>query len=474
MGPLVRIASLLIVFAVSSAWTAVASAEKRLPGSKSEIQLSFAPLVSEVAPTVVNIYTRKIVRGRRIVPLFDDPFFRRFFGDQFGLEFGPPGRQQQNSLGSGVIVDPGGLIVTNRHVIEGADEITVVLADRREFEAKLIATDQRTDLAILRIDPNGKELPAIAMKDSDDVEVGDLVLAIGNPFGVGQTVTSGIVSALARTGINSSDLNTYIQTDAAINPGNSGGALIAMDGGLVGINTAIFSKSGGSLGIGFAIPSNIVRAVIAGIGSGGKFVRPWFGATGQEMSQDIAFSLGLERPTGVLISEIYEGAAADASGVRVGDVILAVNGREVNNPDALKNRIATYPIGETVTLRVWRRQKELALTMKLARAPELPPRDATELRGRQPIAGATVANMSPALAEELNMDPYAKGVLIVDIKRGSNAHRLRFRIGDFIVAINGAKIETVAGLTRILESDVPRWRIDINRGGRPLNLVVDR
>ena len=221
----------------------VFAAEKNVPKNQLETQLSFAPLVKKTAPAVVNIYTRKIVRTRARMPLFDDPFFRQFFGNGFGA--GQGGREikrQQNSLGSGVIVAEDGVIVTNNHVIEGADKIRVVLHDRREFDAELVANDEKTDLAILRIKTNGKPLPVIALSDSDDLEVGDLVLAIGNPFGVGQTVTSGIVSALSRSGVGLSTLGSFIQTDASINPGNSGGALVGLDGRLVGINTAIFSS----------------------------------------------------------------------------------------------------------------------------------------------------------------------------------------------------------------------------------------
>ncbi|MEK9725327.1 MAG: trypsin-like peptidase domain-containing protein, partial [Rhodospirillaceae bacterium] len=218
--------------------------------------------------------------------LFDDPFFKRFFGDGFGVPLNQPETRRQNSLGSGVIVDPAGVIVTNRHVIQGADEIQVILADRREFRATVMATDAKTDLAVLNVDTGGRKLPHIELQDSDDLEVGDLVLAIGNPFGVGQTVTSGIVSALARTRVGISDYQFFIQTDAAINPGNSGGALVTMDGRLAGVNTAIFSRGGGSIGIGFAIPANMVASVINAAVAGGEIHRPWLGAAGQLVTSE--------------------------------------------------------------------------------------------------------------------------------------------------------------------------------------------
>ena len=269
-----RFFAIVLALGLTVSLASNALAEKRTPSSKEQVMLSYAPLVKKAAPAVVNIYTRKVVRTRSYSPLFDDPFFRRFFGDTLRGVPAPTRKRVQNSLGSGVIVDGSGTVVTNHHVIAGADDVTVVLADRREFDAKIIGSDERTDLAVLKIDTAGEVLPSLKFRDSDDIEVGDLVLAIGNPFGVGQTVTSGIVSAIARTNVGISDLGSFIQTDASINPGNSGGALVTMDGRLVGINSAIYSKGGGSVGIGFAIPANMVRTVIDGLLGGGKLVRP--------------------------------------------------------------------------------------------------------------------------------------------------------------------------------------------------------
>jgi serine protease Do len=451
--------------------TVADAAEKRTPDNKAEIQLSYAPLVKKTAPAVVNIYARKIVRERGFSPLFDNPFFRQFFGRDFGI--GRPRQRLENSLGSGVIVRSNGLIVTNRHVIKGADQINVVLADRREFSATLVLTDDRTDLAILQIETGGEPLPKLELSDSDELEVGDLVLAIGNPFGVGQTVTSGIVSALARTQVMSTDLNFFIQTDAATNPGNSGGALVSMDGKLVGVNTAIFSKSGGSLGIGFAIPANMVRAVITGMTKDGRLVRAWMGAKGQTVSHDIATSLGMARPVGVLISDVYKGGAAGAAGLRVGDIVLTVSGHEVNDPKALRYRIATLTVGNKVTLKVRRRKTTLSLNMKLAPPPEIPPRNITVLTGPQPLSGAKVANISPAFAIELGIDPFAMGVLVVDLKRGSAATRLGFRVGDIVRVINGEKVVNVGGLKPLLSARTERWFINIDRKGKSLNLVIN-
>ena len=444
---------------------------RQVPRSGAEIQLSFAPLVKRAAPAVVNIYTRRIVRQRPVSPFLDDPFFRRFFGDRFS--FGQPRERVENSLGSGVIVRPNGVIVTNHHVIAKADEITVVLADRREFDATIVSTDERTDLAVLRIDPGSESLPFLRLRDSDELEVGDLVLAIGNPFGVGQTVTSGIVSALARTAAGVSDFSFFIQTDAAINPGNSGGALITMDGMLAGINTAIYSRSGGSVGVGFAIPSNMVATVVDSALEGGKIARPWLGASVQAVTSDLASSLGLKRPTGVIVGGIYSGGPADRAGLRVGDVILSVNRREVVDPAGLFFRIATLKLGTTATLKVLRGGRESSHRLALVEASEDPPRNLTVLSGRHPFSGATVANLSPVLAEELSIDPMQRGVIVLELRRGSPAHRLGFRPGDIVLRVNGREAQTVRALDRILSRPVQSWRITLKRDGQTLSFVIE-
>ncbi len=448
---------------------------KDVPLGPAEVKLSFAPLVKKTAPAVVNIFTQKTVEARRGVPsLFDDPFFRRFFSDGFGLPRNRPEARKQNSLGSGVIVDPNGMIVTNRHVIRGADEIQVILADRREFFAKVLASDPKTDLAVLMITPESRNLPYIQIQDSDELEVGDLVLAIGNPFGVGQTVTSGIVSALARTKIGNSDLNSYIQTDAAINPGNSGGALVSVEGRLVGINTAIYSQSGGSHGIGFAVPSNMVRAVIRGVSPGGGLVRPWFGATGQSVSQSIANSLGLDRPSGVLINAVHKAGAAAKVGVTVGDVVLAVNGHEVNDAIGLRHRIATLPIGDSAVVRLWRGGKTRAVQLTLMAAPYEPKKNETKMKGNQPLSGAIVGNMSPALAELAGADPFITGVFIFNIVRGSPANQLGFRAGDYLRLVNNRPVPNVKELIREMDKPADRWRFTVLRNGRTRELIINR
>ena len=446
-----------------------AEPEKATPRSRLEVELSFAPVVKKVAPAVVNIFAQKQVGSVRS-PIFDDPLFRRFFGENFG--FGSRRPRIEKSLGSGVIVRADGLIVTNNHVIKNADEITVALADGREFLAEIVLADKRTDLAVLRIDVGDGTLPTLEFRDSDDLEVGDPVLAIGNPFGVGQTVTSGIVSALARSGIGVTDYQFFIQTDAAINPGNSGGPLVTLDGRIAGINTAIFSRSGGSLGIGFAIPANMVAIVVRGAVSGGKIVRPWLGASGQTLTTDIAASLGLERPTGVLINDVFDDGPAARAGLQMGDVVVGADGRPVQNPAALMYRIATRPTGGTLTLSLLRDGTPLVIEVELLPAPENPERDVTLLEGAHPIAGASVGNLSPAFAEELGINTLAKGVIVLSIARGSPSHRLRLRPGDILLSVNGERIESVEGLQEVLEVPAGQWRISLRRGDQKLNLVV--
>lgn len=446
-----------------------AATQQVVPQSREQMQMSFAPVVRQTAPAVVNIYTRRIVR-QQASPLFNDPFFRRFFGDM--VPQGMPQDRVQRSLGSGVIVSADGTVITNHHVIKGADEVTVVLADRREFEARIVGSDERTDLAVLKVEPKGGPLPALLFGDSDELEVGDLVLAIGNPFGVGQTVTSGIVSALARTNVGITDFRSFVQTDAAINPGNSGGALVDMQGRLVGINTAIFSKGGGSNGIGFAIPTALVKAVLSGITQTGRVVRPWLGAHGQPVTAELATALGLERPSGVLVDTVNRGSPAARGGLEPGDVIIAVNGREIEDPDGLRFRLATLPLGSDAKLTVLRRGAERVVSVRLMPPPETPPRDVTEVGGANPFAGATIANLNPALAEEIGVDGNASGVIVLGIRRGSVAHRLRIQPGDIILQLNGRQIATVADARAVLAAEARVWHLVINRDGEALSLTV--
>ncbi len=443
---------------------------RTVPESKEQITLSFAPLVRAAAPAVVNIYARKLVREQVTSPMFADPLFQRFFGGM--VPFGLGTRERlENSLGSGVIVNQDGIIVTNHHVIKDAQEITVVLFDRREFDAEIVVGDERTDIAVLRIQSSEK-LPSLQLADPDSLEVGDLVLAIGNPFGVGQTVTSGIVSALARTMVGVADFRFFIQTDAAINPGNSGGALVDMSGRLVGVNTAIFSQSGGSLGIGFAIPSSMVRAVVDSAIAGKPLVRPWLGFTAEDVTADVAASLGMPRPIGTLVESIHERGPAAAARLQSGDVVIAVDGREIEDKQALRFRIATRIVGEKVELTVLRRGQTLKIPFELTAPPEDPLRNVTLLRGLHPLAGAKVANLSPALAEELGLEGEPTGVIILEVVPGSPAARISFRSGDIVSGINGRDIRTTDDIEQVITSAPSRWRLLIRRGERRMALEI--
>jgi len=440
-----------------------ASQDRRVP-TGAEIKLSFAPIVQRVAPTVVNVYAAKVVENRN--PLFDDPLFRRFFGSP-----DMPRERVQRSLGSGVIVDPSGLVVTNNHVIEGASEVKVALADKREFEAEMVLKDARTDLAVLRIRDGRERFPAIELGDSDDLQVGDIVLAIGNPFAVGQTVTQGIVSALARTQVGITDYQFFIQTDAAINPGNSGGALVDVSGRLAGINTAIYSRSGGSIGIGFAIPSNMVKVVVASArGGGGAVKRPWLGAKLQTITPEIAENLGLNRPSGALIASVSPSGPAQRAGLKTGDVIVAIDGLGVDDPNAFEYRFMTKPLGRTAQLGLVRAGREMRTNIALETAPETP-RDELVIRSRSPFSGARIANLSPALAEELRLETAAEGVVIVDIADGSLAQNFGFQRGDRIVSVNNERIARTRDLERVASQQNRLWRITIEREGKQVSVV---
>jgi Do/DeqQ family serine protease len=436
--------------------------ERRVPGSPAELQLSFAPVVKRVAPAVVNVYAARVVENRS--PFANDPMFRQFFGAM-------PREQVQRSLGSGVIIDPTGLIVTNYHVIEGASEVKVALADKREFDAEIALKDEHSDLAVLRLKGARERFPALEFGNSDELEVGDIVLAIGDPFGVGQTVTHGIVSAVARTQVGISDYRFFIQTDAAINPGNSGGALVDINGRLVGINSAIYSRSGGSQGIGFAIPANMVRVVAASAKGGSAAVkRPWLGAKLQDVTPEIAESLGLKRPSGALVASLATGSPAERAGIKTGDLIVTIDGTIVDDPNAFDYRFATKALGGTAQIGILRQGREMAVAVALQGIPNLP-RQEIEIRSRSPFLGATVANLSPALADELRLDPQSEGVAIVSIADGSAAQSVGFQKGDIVVSVNNQKIEKSADLERIARGVSRLWRITINRGGQQISVT---
>jgi Do/DeqQ family serine protease len=450
------------LFALAVMSHTASAQERRVPDSLGQLQLSFAPIVQRVAPAVVNVYATHVVESQN--PFMADPFFRQFFG-------GTPSKQVERSLGSGVIVDPAGLIVTNFHVIRDASQVKVALADKREFDADVVLKDPRSDLAVLRIKGAHEHFPTLAFGDSDKLQVGDVVLAIGDPFGVGQTVTHGIVSALARTQVGTSDYQFFIQTDAAINPGNSGGALVDMSARVVGINSAIASSSGGSEGIGFAIPANLVRVVVASAEAGSQSVRrPWLGANLQEVTPDIADSLGLKVPTGALVKSVVAGSPAARAGIKIGDLIVSVDGTNIEDPNAFDYRFATKPLGGTAQIGIMRQGREIAVPVALQPLAQTP-RDDVVIRSRSPFAGATVANLSPALADELRLDPQAEGVVITAVADGSTAQSIGFQPGDIVVSVNNEKVAKSADLQRIADSGSRSWRITIRRGDQQISVM---
>ena len=407
--------------------------DRQLPTAKGDIVLSFAPVVKRVAPAVVNVYASRVEKRPRN-SLMDDPIFRQFFGGH-----DRPGNPTAQSLGSGVVVDASGLVITNYHVIDGMTDVRVAMSDKREYPADVVLRDERTDLAVLRL-KGAQNLPVMELGDSDALEVGDLVLAVGDPFGVGQTVTNGIVSGLARSQIGKSDYQYFVQTDAAINPGNSGGALADMRARLIGINSAIYSQSGGSVGIGFAIPVNMVKSVIAAAKAGETHVRrPWLGASLQGITRDMGEALGLDRPAGVLVSELVDGGPADGAGLKRGDVITAVDGASVDDPDAFGYRLATKPLGGTAGLTVRRGDQTLALALKLIPPPETPARDAVTLRNDSPFSGATLVNLSPAVAEEMQLNGVHAGVVVSGVADNSAAAMTGLQKGDVIVGLDRSR-----------------------------------
>ena len=467
---LLAVAMSLIVAAALVLTGPAAAQDRRVPSSVSEMQLSFAPVVKKIAPAVVNVYAERVV-AEQPSPFMNDPFFQRFFGDRFSL--GIPRERVERSLGSGVIVDPKGVIVTNYHVIAGGRDLTVALADRREFKAEVLLTDERSDLAVLKIDPQGERLPSVSFKDADMLEVGDLVLAIGNPFGVGQTVTSGIVSALARTQVGANDWGFFIQTDAPINPGNSGGALVTTDGKLVGVNSTIISRTGGSVGIGFAIPSNMVKLVVEAALEGEPVRRPWLGAHMQPVTAELASSLGLDRPAGALLRDVFPDGPADRAGLGVGDVIRTIDGRLVEDPQAVRYRLATKGLGAKAQIGYVRNGRPGTVALRLEPPPENPPRDLTTLSGRNPFSGAVVGNLSPAVAEELGLDdPMQKGVVVFDTEPGSPAASLNLRSGDILRSLGAEPVESVDQLQQILNRPTNRWTFRLLRGGREFSMTL--
>ena len=417
---------------------------------------NFTEVVKAVRPAVVNISTTRVVKSAGMEDLperFNDPFFRRFFGDEFFRRFEAPRNRQSSGLGSGVIVDASGYVVTNNHVIENADEIKVTLSDKREFIGIVIGTDPKTDLAVIKIE--GKDLPTVDWGDSDLLDVGEFVLAIGSPFGLTQTVTMGIVSAVGRANMGIADYENFIQTDAAINPGNSGGAMVDVNGRLVGINTAIFSRSGGYMGIGFAVPSNMVRRVMDSLIKSGKVVRGWLGVSIQGVTAELAKNFGLSKAQGALVGDVFPGSPAAKGGIKSGDVIVSYAGEDVEDQTALRNIVARTDVGENVKVKVIRNKKSKTLTIKIGEQPK----DLAKV-GQEPdigqsetdntaLAGLEVRDLDADMAERLGLPAGSTGVVVTAVEPNSSASSAGIRSGDVITEINRKEVKNLADFNRI-------------------------
>jgi Do/DeqQ family serine protease len=435
-------------------------AETRVPLTRAEVALSFAPVVKAAAPAVVNIYAKRIVASRPS-PFSNDPFFRDFF-----QSFGQARPQVQNSLGSGVVLSHDGIVVSNYHVVGQADDIRVVLNDRREFSARVLLSDAESDLAILQIEEAPSDMAHLNLRDSDNVEVGELVLAIGNPFGVGQTVSSGIVSGLARSGAAMGNARGYfIQTDAPINPGNSGGALVDMNGDLIGVNTSILTRSGGSNGIGFAIPAALVSQFVAQARDGKtRFERPWAGISGQELDAGMAETLGLAVPGGVIIAHLHPQSPFAKAGIEVGDVIREVDGAPVNTPPEMIFRMSVAGLGAEARVGYFRNGRMEETTVGLIAAPEVPPRNPVRTGGRSVLPDMGLETVNPAVASEHGLSTETTGVLVTD--PGPVGGRVGILAGDVIFALNGIAIEDSAALATALDQVERRLEIGLLRQGR--------
>lgn len=446
-------------------------AGREAPIDQNQIIFSFSPIVKQTAPAVVNVYATKMIRQRRS-PLMDDPFFRDFFGRRGLLQQRP---RSQDSLGSGVIVRASGMIVTNNHVIDGADMIRIGLSDGREFDVEVVLADPTTDLAILEvIDPRDETFPFLEFAQPDSLEVGDLVLAIGNPFGVGQTVSSGIVSALDRTRLGIADISFFIQTDAPINPGNSGGPLVDMTGRIVGINTAIFSRTGTSAGVGFSIPAVMADRVLQAAIQGEGLVRPWIGGTFENINAELAEAIGLERPRGAFVVEVNPDGPLDLAGITQGDVILNIDGRDISDYQSLQYRLATKKVNDEIELEIMRDTQNLTFKVKLQPVPVRLTSSEVVITGDSPFAGLTVKNLDTSTRRRLQLNNQVEGVFIRSIDQRSVARRSGLRPGDVIVSVNQFEVANVDDLSKALQSTRWLWRLRVLRGRLFINLIVRR
>jgi len=479
---------IVVGLAISSRFdlTTPLSAKNQVSAKSIEALSQLSEALSEVAtvatPSVVNISTTRVIKARdeSTYDLFDDPFFRRFFGDQLPHPNAPSERKEQ-SLGSGVIVSEDGYIVTNNHVIEKAQEIKVLLSNKRDYKAKLVGADPKSDIAVIKIDARG--LTALPWGDSNKLKVGELVFAIGNPFGLNQTVTMGVISAVGRANVGIADYEDFIQTDAAINPGNSGGALLNAQGELVGINTAIVSRSGGYQGIGFAVPSSMAKQVMDSLIKFKKVVRGWLGVSIQEVTSDLAEEFGVKELRGALVSGVMKKSPAEAAGVKQGDVILKFNGKDVDDTGHLRNMVSQTPIGTKVKIKLLRQKKEVEVEAEIA---ELPKKIAERSSGgdegedqdnggeSSALTGITARELTPELASRFGIDENEKGVVAVKVDRTSRAFEAGVRQGDIILQVNQKDVATLEeykkAATRVKKKD--RVLLLIRRKGEDLFITL--
>jgi len=445
-------------------------------------QLSDA--LSEVAgvatPSVVNISTTRVIKQTDQAPFdfFDDPFFRRFFGDQYPQHPNIPKEHKEQSLGSGVIVSEDGYIVTNNHVIEKSQEIKVLLSNKRDYKAKLIGADPKTDVAVIKIEATG--LAALPWGDSNKLRVGEIVFAIGNPFGLNQTVTMGVIGAVGRANVGIADYEDFIQTDAAINPGNSGGALINAKGELIGINTAIVSRTGGYQGIGFAVPSSMVKQVMESLIKYKKVVRGWLGVSIQEVTSDLAEEFGVKDLKGALVSGVMKGSPAEKAGIKQGDVILKFNGKDVEDTGHLRNMVSQSAIGTKVKVKLLRQKKEIEVEVSIAELPKklgeaAAEEDAAESQEESnALSGVTVRELTPELAKRFGAGEGDAGVVVVKVDAGSKAFEAGIRQGDVVLQVNQKDIATIEDYKKAVARLKAKERILllIRRKGEDLFLTV--
>ena len=464
-------------------WVPNANAQTEAPARSAVLNgaalPNFAPIVKAVMPAVVNISTTRVVRaqdGEIPAPFMDDPFFRQFFGEEFFRRFQMPRERREASLGSGVIVSADGYIVTNNHVIAKAEEIKVLLSDKREFTGKVVGTDPKSDIAVVKINAAG--LPTIPWGDSDKLEVGEYVLAIGNPFGLNQTVTMGIVSAVGRANVGIADYEDFIQTDAAINPGNSGGAMVNTRGELVGVNTAIFSRSGGYMGIGFAVPASMARAVMQSLVTTGKVTRGWLGVSIQEVTPELAKQFGLKDGKGALVSEALPDGPAARAGIQNGDVIVSFDGKAIDGPSVLRNTVAQTPIGKVVKVELLREKKAVTVEIKITEQPKeiaQPEEESVQADKKgTALAGIEVRNLTPDIARQLGLPPATAGVVISGIAPDSAAAQAGLMEGDVILEINRQPVRNLADFKRVSArlGKKDNVLLRINRRGGKLFVVI--